>query len=142
MTNRTADISLRQAARVAGFVYLIFIFILGGFTNFIARRNLIVPGDAATTASNIMASESIFRMGLAGGVILLVADAVIAWALYIFLKPVNKSLSLLAAWFRLVFVAIFGSAFLNRSALDSAAPMSSCRCHSWEDVVKKGGRKK
>ena len=113
MTNRVADISLRQAARVAGFAYLIFIFILSGFTNFIARQPLIVPGDAATTASNIMASESLFRMGLAGGVILLVADAVIAWALYIFLKPVNKSLSLLAAWFRLLFVAISGIALLN-----------------------------
>ena len=112
MTNRIADISLRKAARVAGLAYLI-IFILGGFTNFIARDNLIVAGDAATTASNIMASESLFRMGIAGGVIVLAADAVVAWALYIFLKPVNKSLSLLAAWFRLLFVAISGIALLN-----------------------------
>ncbi|MCH8877653.1 MAG: DUF4386 domain-containing protein [Chloroflexi bacterium] len=111
-TNRTADISLRQAARVAGFGYLI-IFLLGPFTNSISRENLIVAGDAATTASNIMASESLFRMGIAGGVILLVADAVVAWALYILLKPVNKSLSLLAAWFRLLFVAFAGIAVLN-----------------------------
>ena len=112
MTNRIADISLGKAARVAGLGYLI-IFILGGFTNFIARDNLIVAGDAATTASNIMASESLFRMGIAGGVIVLAADAVVAWALYIFLKPVNKSLSLLAAWFRLLFVAIAGINLLN-----------------------------
>jgi len=112
MTNRIADMSLRKAARVAGLAYLI-IFILGGFTNFIARDNLIVAGDAATTASNIMASESLFRMGIAGGVIVLAADAVVAWALYIFLKPVNKSLSLLAAWFRLLFVAIAGINLLN-----------------------------
>ena len=114
MTTRIADISLRKAALVAGFGYLI-IFILGGFTNFIARDNLIVSGDAATTAHNIMASESLFRMGLAGGVIVLVADAVVAWALYIFLKPVNKSLSLLAAWFRLLFVAIAGISLLYLS---------------------------
>ncbi len=112
MTNRIADISLGKAARVAGFGYLI-IFILGGFTNFIARDNLIVPGDAAATVSNIMASESLFRMGIAGGVIVLAADAVVAWALYIFLKPVNKSFSLLAVWFRLVFVAIAGINLLN-----------------------------
>ena len=72
-----------------------------------------MAGDAATTASNILASESLFRMGIAGGVILLVADAVVAWALYILLKPVNKSLSLLAAWFRLLFVAFAGIAVLN-----------------------------
>ena len=112
MTNRVADISLRQAARVAGFGYLI-IFILGGFVNFIARQNLIVPGDAATTASNIVASESLFRMGIAGGLISLAAEPVVAWGLYIFLKPVNMGLSLLAAWFRLLFVAIFGIAILN-----------------------------
>jgi len=112
MTSRIADISLRKAAKVAGFGYLI-VFILGGFTNFIARDNLIVPGDAAITANNILASESLFRMGIAGGVIVLVADAVIAWALYIFLKPVNKSLSLIAAWFRLLFVAIAGINLLN-----------------------------
>jgi len=112
MTNRMADISLRQAARIAGFSYLIFIFILGGLANFVARQNLIVPGDAATTASNIMASESLFRMGIAGTVINLVADAVIAWALYVFLKPVNRSLSLLAGWFRLLFVAFAGIALL------------------------------
>ena len=112
MTNRIADMSLRKAARVAGFGYLI-IFLLGPFTNSISRENLIVAGDAATTASNILASESLFRMGIAGGVILLVADAVVAWALYILLKPVNKSLSLLAAWFRLLFVAFAGIAVLN-----------------------------
>ena len=112
MTNRIADISLGKVARVAGLGYLI-IFILGGFTNFIARDNLIVAGDAATPASNIMASESLFRMGIAGGVIVLAADAVVAWALNIFLKPVNKSLSLIAAWFRLLFVAIAGINLLN-----------------------------
>ena len=111
--SNNSDITLRQAARIAGLAYLIFIFILGGFTNFIARQPLIVPGDAATTATNIMASESLFRMGIAGGAILLVADLVVAWALYIFLKPVNRSLSLLAGWFRLLFVAFSGIALLN-----------------------------
>jgi len=44
--------------------------------------------------------------------IVLVADAVVAWALYIFLKPVSKGLSLLTAWFRLLYTAIFGVALL------------------------------
>ena len=116
MTNRTADISLRQAARVAGFGYLI-VFILAGFANSIAFENLIVPGDAATTANNIIANESLFRFGIAGWVIVLAFDAVVAWALYVLLKPVSRSLSLLAAWFRLVFVAIFASALVNLSSV-------------------------
>ena len=109
MTNRIADISLRQAAIVAGFGYLS-VFILGGFANF---PNFIVPGDAATTVNNIMASESLFRTYIASWVIVLAFDTLVAWALYILLKPVHKSLSLLAAWFRLVFVAIFGIALVN-----------------------------
>jgi hypothetical protein len=42
-----------------------------------------------------------------------ILDVVVAWALYFFLKPVNKSLSLLAAWFRIVYAAIFVSALNN-----------------------------
>ena len=98
-------------ARIAGFGYLI-VFVLGIFANFLALEQIIVKGDAATTASNIMDSELLYRMGLAGWLIVLAADAVIAWALYVLLEPANKSLSLLAAWFRLVFVAIFAITLL------------------------------
>ena len=52
-------------------------------------------------------------MGIAGWMIALTADAVVAWALYLLLKPVNTNLSMLAAWFRLVYVAIFASLFVN-----------------------------
>ena len=107
MPNRIADIALRQAALVAGIGYL-FIFIV----NSVASA-FIGLGDAATTASYIMASESLFRLGIACWVILLVADVVVAWALYVFLKPVSKSLALLTAWFRLLFTAIIGITLLN-----------------------------
>jgi hypothetical protein len=42
-----------------------------------------------------------------------VADVVVAWALYVFLKPVSESLSLLTAWVRLVYVAIAATAVVN-----------------------------
>jgi hypothetical protein len=42
-----------------------------------------------------------------------ILDVVLALALYVFLKPVNKSLSLLAAWFRLVYATILGITLLN-----------------------------
>ena len=111
MTNRTAETSPLMFARVAAYGYLI-VFVLGFFGVYV--ESFIVPGDAATTTSNIMASELLFRMGIVTWLIVLAADAVVAWALYYLLEPANGSLSLLAAWFRLVFVAIFGINMLNR----------------------------
>ena len=112
MTNSITDISLSKAAKIAGIGYVI-IFILGILTNFFIFGGLVVKGDAATTANNIMNNELLFRGGIASWIIVLIIDIIIAWALYIFLKPVNKSLSLLTAWFRLIYIAIFGIAQLN-----------------------------
>jgi hypothetical protein len=111
MSSRSVDLSPREAALVAGFGYLgILVF------NTIALSlvdGLIVRGDAASTASKITASESLFRFGIASWIVVLALDAVVAWALYIFLEPVDRHLSMLAAWFRLVFVAIAGSALVG-----------------------------
>ena len=112
MTNRVADISLRKAARIAGFGLLI-MFIPTAFSYFFVLEGLIVPGDAATTANNIMANELLFRIAIASFLIVIVLDVVVAWAFYVLLKPVNKSLSLLTGWFRLVYSTIFGIALLN-----------------------------
>ncbi len=108
VTNRIGDMSLRSAARVAGFGYLV-VFVLGIFA--FSLEDLIVPGDAAATASNISDSELSLRAGVVSFLILLVADLVVAWALYIYLKPVSESLSLLTAWLRLIYVAVAASAF-------------------------------
>ena len=112
MTDRIADISLRQAAIVAGFGLLIMT-IFAVFADFFVFQKLIVPGDAATTANNIIASEMLFRTGIGCILIVLICDVVVAWALYIFLKQVNKNLSLLTAWLRLVYAAMLGIAMLN-----------------------------
>jgi len=112
MTNRIADISQRQAAIVVG-VAVIIMFISAVIPYFLIRPSLIVPGDAATTANNIMASEGLFRISIASELIMFLSELVLALALYVLLKPVNKSLALLAAWFRVVHVAILGSNLLN-----------------------------
>ncbi len=112
MTNRTTNISLRQAAIVAG-VGLLLITILTPFADFSIRQNLMVPGDAATTAQNIMADELLFRIAICDFLIVAILDVVIAWALYVFLKPVNQSLSLLMAWFRVVYAAMLAIVLLN-----------------------------
>ncbi len=114
-TSRVADITLRKAALIAGLSLLIMT-IAALFAEF-ARTSLVVAGDATTTANNIMAKEILFRSGIFGYIIVVVLDVVVAWALYIFLKPVNKSISLLAGWFRMVYATIFGISLFNLVAV-------------------------
>ena len=110
-TANITDTSPRQAAIIAGIGYLIsfvgviFADIMGG--------NLVVAGDAAITAQNIMANDGPFRASIVGWFIAILGDMLRAWALYVFFRQVNKSLALLSAWFMLVHDAIFGSALLN-----------------------------
>jgi len=99
-------------ARVAGLLYLIII-VSGIFSEVFVRSNLIVAGDASATAANIMASQSLFRFGFTADVVMLLSDVAVAVLLYILLKPVNKTLSMTAAAFRLTQVAILGFNLLN-----------------------------
>ncbi len=112
MTSRTADTSIRKAAIVAGFGLLIMT-IFAVFADSFVFQKLIVPEDATTTANNIMANEMQFRIGICSFLIVIICDVLVAWALYVFLRPVNKSLSLLAGWFRLVYSTIFAVALVN-----------------------------
>lgn len=112
MTSLNADLSQRNVAIVAGFAFLIMT-IAAVFAVSFVFEDLKVPGDAAATANNIMTNELLFRSGIGSLIIVLICDAVVAWALYVFLKQVNKSLSLLAAWLRLVYATFIGIALLN-----------------------------
>ncbi len=112
MSNGVAEISQRKSALVGGIGSLI-MFFAAIVAEFLARQNLLVPGNAAATAHNIMTHGTLFRSGIFCYLIILVLDVVLAWAFYIFLKQVNKSLSLLTAWFRLVYTAVFGASLLH-----------------------------
>lgn len=101
-----------KTARVAGVLYLTII-IAGIFAEFVVRQSLIVPGDAAATTSNILASEGLFRLGIAGDLIMIMSDIALALLFYVLLKPVSPALSLLAAFFRLGQAAILGLNLLN-----------------------------
>jgi len=91
-------------ARTGGFCWFM-CFLTGIYPVMISGR-LIVPGDAATTATNVLAHEGLYRFGVAG---LLISTAFYIGAtlfVYEVLKPVNRSLSLLAAFFSLVGCAL------------------------------------
>jgi Domain of unknown function (DUF4386) len=111
MTDRTFEPSQRPRARITGVVYLLY-FLTAVFAVFLIR-GLVVSGDAPATANNILAHERLFRLSVAVGLIgtaLYIAVTVLFYRLF---KPVNKTVSLLAAFFSLVGCAIqaFGSLF-------------------------------
>lgn len=103
---------LDRTARIAGILYLIII-VAGIFAQFFVRSSLVTPGDAAATAAAVTGSESLFRLGIAADIVMIVADIAIALAFFVLLEPVNRALSLLAAFFRLVQATILGFNLLN-----------------------------
>src|SRR5437870_7586765 len=99
MTISIIDESQRTAARVAGFTCL-FTMAIVVFANFGIHERLIVSGDAAATARNIMANERLFRINIACFLTYGAGIVVLLTALYVILTPVNRGLALLAAFFR------------------------------------------
>ena len=108
-------INPNKTARIAGFLYLI-IFPLNVFAMMYIPSNLIVPGDAATTANNIMASEGLFRSGIVSFLIGQTVFILLVLLLYKLLKPVNKNLAVLMVIFFLVGVPIAMLNVLNQFA--------------------------
>jgi hypothetical protein len=78
-----------------------------GFGKFVALDGLVTPGDATQTAQDILASQGLFRLGIASLILVIALDVVIACALYRVFSPVNKGLSILAAAMRLVYAGVF-----------------------------------
>ena len=101
---QVADHSPNKTARMAGFLYLMIFITL--ISSSVIRSKLIVFGDAAATANNIMASEWLFRIGFMDELLCGVFFLLAAWALYVLLKPVNKNLALLFVLLNLGGVAI------------------------------------
>lgn len=106
ITNGWQFVTVKKTARIAGLLYLFYI-VFHVFANVLGRSKIIVLGDAATTARNIMASAMQFRIGflidMFAGLLFLLA----AWALYVLLKPVNKNLALLFLLLNLGGVAVW-----------------------------------
>ncbi len=106
-------ISIQKTARVAGALYLL-ITVLSIPVHFVIPGQLIVAGDAAATANKIMASGGLFRLGIGAELLLLLIEIGLTVLLYILLKPVSKTLSLVAAVSRLAMTVIHGANLLTR----------------------------
>src|SRR2546428_7337281 len=112
MTIGTIDESQRKAATVVGFSYL-FALPPAIFAEFYVLGRLIVYNNAVDTARNIIAHERLFRLGAASNLTVFAIDIVLITALYVVLKPVNRYLALLAAFWGLIETAILVVALLN-----------------------------
>lgn len=106
----------KKMSRIAGALYLFFI-IATAIAN-TSRSKLIIFGDAVATAENIQASEGLFRLGFLSDILAGILFLMVAWALYVLLRPVNKSIALLFLLLNLGGVAV---QCLNMLNLFSAA---------------------
>jgi hypothetical protein len=100
ITDQLTEISPRFKARIAGFLYL-----ATGMTFSYAdgsvRGKLVVASDAAATAHNILTHLSLYRLGFALDLVSAVGYIAVTLILYDLLRPVNRSISMLAAFFSL-----------------------------------------
>jgi hypothetical protein len=107
--------SPRAYARIVGVLYLV-IFILGPFAFFLGRTSVVVPGDPTATIDNLMASESLFRLGMVAETLIVLIEIVVSAILYVLLRPVSRPLALAST------LARFGQSILQAVNLFTAVP--------------------
>jgi len=107
----TSGASARRMARMAGFLYLVVI-VLGAFAQAIVRTSLIVHGDAAATAANLLANEQLYRWGFVADLIPLLCNVILAVIFYQLFTVVNRSLAAIAIVLSLLATGIQAAALV------------------------------
>jgi hypothetical protein len=115
MTALLTEMSPSRVARSAGVMYLLVI-LFGMFAELYVGLSLIVPGDAATTADNIMAQESLYRAGFISGLLHHTCFLLLVLLLFKLLKSVGRNHAVLMAAFGLCAVPIMMLNMLNQYA--------------------------
>jgi Domain of unknown function (DUF4386) len=112
MTLSSVERSPQHYARLGGFLYLAII-LLGGFGELFVRGTLVVSGNAAATADNVLHSQFLWRAGIAGDLLMHVFDVPVILILYFLLRPVSERLAMLATLVNLVQTAVLVANKLN-----------------------------
>ena len=108
----SADVSQRKVALIAA-LGLLGMAVLAPLALFGVLNDLVEPGNATATVSNIVESEGAFRLAIAAFLVVTFLDVLMAWALYVLLRPVNATLAMLVGWLRLAAAAAFLPALAN-----------------------------
>jgi hypothetical protein len=116
MTAKEKTDSIQKTARLAGFLYVLHI-PLAVFGFFYVPSRLIVHGDPAATASNIVASEGLFRTSIVSWLIGHIIFIVLPLVLYKLLKSINKTPALLMVIFIEISIPIVFINEVNRLAV-------------------------
>lgn len=93
--------------RLAGLAYLANI-ALGLFGEVFVRGTLVVAGDGAATAAHIAQHQGLWRLGLAGDLLMQLLDIPLIVVFHLLLKPVSRPLALMATAFNIVQTAVLG----------------------------------
>jgi hypothetical protein len=107
--------STKKTARLAGVLYLVN-GVTGFFSIIYVPGRLIVSGNAAATANNILASERLFRLAMVSELICAAEFVFLLWVLYRLLGPVNKTHASLMVILGLVSIPIMFVNALNEIA--------------------------
>jgi hypothetical protein len=110
MTQSKTELSPLAKARAAGGLW--WLCIVAGMVGFVVGAPLIVANDATATAVNILAKESLFRLGFVADLISGLSYVGVTAFIYYVMRPVSRSLSLVGAFFGLAGVAIGGASWV------------------------------
>jgi hypothetical protein len=105
--------SNKRTARIAGLLYLIVV-LAGIFSLAYVPSQIDTTGDAAATVRNIVAHESLFRLGIVAGLICYTAFLLLPLALYRLLSPYGTQPAVLMVAFAAVSVPIAFAATLDK----------------------------
>jgi hypothetical protein len=111
-TKETNQISLKTAALISGLCLLLMV-IAAPIAEMYAYPKLITRGSLSDTISHLSNNRELFNLTILGYLLTFILDIVVAWSLYVYLKPVNPDVSLLTALFRIVYTIIALVALLN-----------------------------
>jgi hypothetical protein len=98
----------RTQARIAGLLYLIPMF-CGPFSMMYVPGQILVPGDAAGTATRLVASEALFRLGLLSDAAIFLSEIALTAVLYTLFRPAGRTLALTATFARLAMTVLQGA---------------------------------
>src|SRR5689334_18566606 len=112
LADASADTPPQLYARIGGVLYLIII-AAGMNGELFVRGSIVVSGDAAATARNLVASSALWRAGIAGDLVMHLCDVGLMLVFYVLLRPVSRNLALLAVLFNLIQTAVLVANKLN-----------------------------